>query len=144
MSIRAIFTTLILCLALALFATACNGSPEGAIAEDTSQPIDLTGTWKTSKDETFDMKATISDNFITVEMTTEDLSALYWKGTFPVPEDASEGDKLSIRSVADTEALQASLLGSQDSVKKFTYSDHAIKFPFTIAGMKAHIVLTKE
>ena len=73
------------------------------------------------------MEATIRDNSIEINIVGNDTRSLYWKGTFPVGTER-------IKSVADKEALAASMLGSQESEKVFTLKDEQIDFDMSIAG----------
>jgi hypothetical protein len=85
-------------------------------------PVSLNGEWV---DEIF--VAVISNDSIVINIVDEETSSLYWKGTF-----SAEGK--DVTSVADRDALDASMLGSQDDEKVFTIKDDTISFDFTMMG----------
>lgn len=87
------------------------------------QPADLTGTWKQTNSGSTDswMEAEITADTITVQWVSDngDTKSLYWKGTYSAPDKAGDW---KWTSQGDTAAMQASLLGSQDATKDFTYT----------------------
>lgn len=94
-------------------------------------PVSLNGTWK---DDVFE--AEISDDLIVINIVNNDTKSLYWKGTFPTGSDI-------IKSIADTEALSMSMLGSQDADKTFKVKDDTINFEMSIAGTTKTVHLKK-
>lgn len=126
--VSALFVTLILPL------SAC-----GSVSDE---PMNLTGTWSTDQsDASFLMNADVTDDEITITWTSDDMSALYWKGTFAIPEDATEGTPIA--SEADVEALSESMLGSTETSKIFKVEDGALTFPLGIAGVTKTIRLER-
>ena len=87
------------------------------------QPADLTGTWKQTNSGSTDswMEAEITADTITVQWVSDngDTKSLYWKGSYSAPDKAGDW---KWTSQGDTAAMQASLLGSQDATKDFTYT----------------------
>ena len=88
------------------------------------QPADLTGTWKQTNSGSTDswMEAEITADTITVQWVSDngDTKSLYWKGSYNAPDKAGDW---KWTSQGDTAAMQASLLGSQDATKDFTYAE---------------------
>ena len=91
--------------------------------EPKPQPADLTGTWKQTNSGSTDswMEAEITADTITVQWVSDngDTKSLYWKGSYSAPDKAGDW---KWTSQGDTAAMQASLLGSQDATKDFTYT----------------------
>lgn len=117
-----------------LFAlSACSAAP--------AEPVDLAGAWSSPAGDGLQFVATISGDQIEMHMTMDDTKGLYWKGTFPVSDQASDGTVIT--SVADVEALSGSLLGSQDASKDFTYSGGSLRFDFTMMGVTKTVSLSK-
>ena len=94
-------------------------------------PVSLDGTWKADG-----FTATIASNSIEIHIVSTDSESLYWKGTFP-----SGIDKIT--SIADTEALSMSLLGSQDSEKVFSIDGNKITFKMSMMGTTKTVKLKK-
>jgi len=118
-------------VAVAVGLSGCGGgSPE---------PQDVTGTWQYSKDG-IGFEATVTEDNIEIELTLDDTTGLYWTGTFE--SSLTEGQK--VVSKADTEALDASLYGSGDSTKEFTYEDGHLTYKFEIMGTTTKIYLNKN
>ena len=88
----------------------------------------LTGVWLSEGDVPFE--ATIAAGTITVKIVDGEAKSLFWQGTFP--NSAQKGDILL--SEADVEALSASLMGSSELVKPFTYEGDEINFEFSMMG----------
>ena len=121
--------TALVMLPLALAGCGSSGDTTGTKGGATSQaqtqtkaPASLNGTWKAEG-----LEAVIGDDSIEINIVGNDTSSLYWAGTFPAGSE-------SVKSVADTEALSASMLGSQDAEKIFTVKDDQIDFKMSIAG----------
>lgn len=120
------FITVFALLAIAITFSACTN--EGAEAK----PASLNGTWKADG-----FQAQIAENSIEVNIVGDETSSLYWKGTFPSGKDI-------VKSVADKEALESSLLGSQDSEKVFTVTNDEIVFKITMLGTSMMVHLQKQ
>ena len=103
---------------------------------------DLNGTWASTSTDGPTFEATISDNLIEMNLVNGDTKALYWKGTFPVPETVTEGTVIT--SAADTEALSSSMLGSQDPSKNFTHTGGKLKFDFSALGVTKTVELSPK
>lgn len=132
---------IVVALALvAALATACEGSNPTATGSTPAAPAAVVydGTWtsvSTEGDPVF--KATIAANTISVVwMMDATTSGLYWQGTFPNTPD-------TIISVADRTALDASMVGSQDVTKTFTYKDGKLSYHFSALGIGKTIILEK-
>lgn len=125
--------------------SACQSSDSGSDANKTvtssvttassaptkEAPVSLNGSWKAEG-----FAATIAADSIEINIVSTDSESLYWKGTFP-----SGTDKIT--SVADREALDASLLGSQDSDKVFNIDGDKITFKMSMMGTTKTIKLKK-
>lgn len=110
------------------------GTQSGTTTEaqaETKAPASLNGTWRAQG-----LEAVIADNSIEINIVGDDTRSLYWKGTFPA------GDE-SVKSMADTDALSSSMLGSQDAEKVFTVKDDQIDFEMSIAGTTKTVHLQK-
>lgn len=123
--------------------SACQSSDSGSDANKTvsktvtssaptkEAPVSLNGTWKAEGFE-----AVIAADTIEINIVSTDSKSLYWKGTF-----SSGTDKIT--SIADTEALSMSLLGSQDSEKVFGIDGDKITFKMSMMGTTKTIRLEK-
>lgn len=115
-----------------------NGGP----TIETNPAINWNGTWtQTDESDTATMVATINDGVIEININAPDSSALYWKGTWPA---MPTGDTQTITSVADREALDASMLGSQSDTKTFSYKDDKLSFEFQALGVKRTLHLKHD
>ncbi|MEE1296815.1 MAG: hypothetical protein UHD09_08315 [Bifidobacterium sp.] len=107
------------------------------------QPADLTGKW-TETDTTGDtkMEAEIQGDTITINWVMTDSTALYWKGSYEAP---TEAGNWSWTSKGDTEAMDASLLGSGDESKEFTYdaASEELSFPASAMGVDMTVRMKK-
>ena len=104
---------------------ATTGTQEGAKGQaqaETKAPASLNGTWKSDG-----FKAVIAADSIEINIVGEDTRSLYWKGTFPAGGE-------SVTSVADTEALSSSMLGSQNAKKVFAVKGDQIDFEMSMMG----------
>lgn len=109
-----------------------DASPSKTSASATKEaPVSLNGTWKAEGFE-----ATVADDSIVINIISTDSKSLYWKGTFPAGTD-------KVTSVADREALDSSLLGSQDSYKVFLVNGDRITFGMSMMGTTKTIKLEK-
>lgn len=124
---------------VAISLSACQSSGSGSDANKpaaSSVPtketsVSLNGTWKAEGFE-----ATVSADSIEVNIVSTDSKSLYWKGTFP-----SGTDKIT--SVGDREALDVSMLGSQDKDKVFNIDGDKISFEMSMLGTTKTIRLEK-
>lgn len=127
------------------------GSPPAIAAQEpqSTAPVpavpDLAGDWKqtnSNSDEDF-MTATISDDVIAVdwELGSQDVTAVYWVGTFEAPTDATE--PFTWTSKRDGSKTDSALMASTDDTKDFTYADGAISYKVTIQGVSATVVLER-
>lgn len=94
-------------------------------------PVSLNGSWKADG-----IEAIIDVDGIEISIVGNDSTSLYWKGTFPLGTD-------KITSIADREALDASILGSQDSNKVFAIDGDKITFKMSMMGTTKTIKLEK-
>ncbi|WP_428886457.1 hypothetical protein AB4915_07925 [Bifidobacterium dentium] len=110
------------------------------------QPADLTGTWKQTNSGSDDswMEAEITTDTITIQFVSDngDTKSLYWKGTYNAPDKAGDW---KWTSQGDTEAMQASLLGSQDATKDFTYTKtNGVSWETTMMGTTTAVKTAKQ
>lgn len=102
---------------------------------------DTNGSYVSSGSDT-QFGAVIDKGVITVNIDGDGASALYWKGTFVVPDN--NGSKFVVQSAADTEALKVSMLGSTDPAKDFTYDGGKLMFSFGMMGVTTSVTLVKK
>jgi hypothetical protein len=119
-----------------VYATAGNAS-------DTN-PVSVDGPWSAQQGSVTFMAIIAGDGIEVQWVDGDDTSALYWKGTFPMPPNAHKGDEFQVTSVGDTEAMGNSLLGSQDSTKVFTYKKGELSFTLRVAGVKQTVHLEMQ
>lgn len=119
------FISTIIAVLFVLTAAACSN------AAASSKPQSWTGTWQTS--DKF-LSAEIAGNNITINIVDQENeeTSLYWKGSWDSSAQFQKGT--TVLSKADTAALDASLMGSQDSSKQFTYDGKALTFKFSMLG----------
>ena len=126
--------------------SACQSSGSGSDAKSSSSaptasvapaaptkeaPVSLNGVWKADGFE-----AVVDSSSIKISIVSADSTSLYWKGTF-----ASGADKIT--SIGDREALDASMLGSQDANKVFNIDGEKITFKISMMGTTKMIKLEK-
>lgn len=95
-------------------------------------PVSVEGKWKADG-----FSAVVTDKTITINIVDGATRSLYWKGTF---KDATG----EITSKADVEALDASMMGSQDKTKVFVHENNELSFEMTMMGTTTTITMTKE
>jgi len=96
----------------------------------------LEGIWTTPSNDSVVMTAEIKQNMITIMWGSKDdksFSSLYWRGSFLYPAQFDDGT--TVLSHGDVEPMKASLMGSQDTAKTFTYKDGKLSFKFTAMGV---------
>lgn len=93
------------------------------------------------------MSATVTDGKIKVVLLLDsgeegdsDASGTYWVGSF---DTSNTSDSFTVISKADTKTLDASLLGSRDDTKTFTYKNGDLSFDFTMMGTTTTVHMTK-
>lgn len=125
--------------------TAPAASEEAAPVEEAAIAPDLTGDWKqsNSRSEADLMTGTIADGAISInwELGSEDLTAVYWVGTFEGPANAAEPHTWT--SHRDAAATDTAIMASTDDTKEFTYKDGLISFTVSIQGESAIVDLKK-
>ena len=144
-STRRVIAALLVAIA-ALFAFTGCSSEEPATAETskieanttdpkTTAPANLDGRWIAEGFE-----AVITPDLIEIQMVdnTTDTRGLYWLGTFPLD------NTNTILSVADTTALEMSLLGSSETQKLFTIEGDTIQFEMSMMGITQTITLNRQ
>lgn len=131
---------LIAALALVISVSACGGSASGSKpqAQNTPSTQTLDGTWK-NDDPNLHMSAIVSNGTIQISFESTDVSALYWKGTFPA--SATHGD--DIVSQGDRAEMDASMMGSSEDVKHFYYASETISYKLTVMGVTRTVSLKK-
>ena len=134
----AVLTTAI---GFAVSVSALNGSAGGP-----SIPASLIGEWEQTNTDIFngmEMEAEITAGSIQINAESRDGdSSIYWLGTFAG--DKSTAAPFKTVSLGDSDAMERSLLGSQDKTKLFKYKGGKITFEFTIMGNTKTVVLEKE
>lgn len=101
---------------------------------------DMAGSWAATSDGKQAFTATIADNTITINWSSDDMSALYWKGTFIVPE-GNESTKTVISDAAEENAT--ALFASTDAQKTFTVTKSSIEFEASAMGATAKFTLKR-
>ncbi|MET4637695.1 hypothetical protein [Mycetocola sp. 2940] len=153
---KKIIAPIVLVAALAL--TGCgatNAAPASTspAAADEPKPVeeapkapDLAGDWKqsNSQSETDFMTAAITDGVISIdwELGSEDITAVYWVGTFEAPADATEPHTWT--SQRDAAATDTAVMASTDDTKDFSYEDGIISFTVSIQGNSATVEMEKN
>jgi len=105
---------------------------------------DLSGEWKTQADEGGSyMGAHINGETIEVYwvIPSEDMTALYWSGSFTAPPTADE--PYSWTSQANSEKNSSALLASTDEAKEFTYAGQKITCSVTALGATKEMAFEK-
>lgn len=127
-----------------IFAAVCAAlffAMAGCSTPVTVKQDDANGSYVSSGSDT-QFGAVIDKGVITVNIEGDGASALYWKGSFVVPDN--NGSKFVVQSAADTEALKASMLGSTDPTKDFTYDGGKLTFSFGMMGVTKTVELKKS
>ncbi len=96
-------------------------------------PADLTGVWKSEENEGSYHEATITEDTMVINWVSPDINAVYWAGTYEAP--GEESKEYSWESKNDHEKTDASLMGSSDETKEFTYKDGVISYEVTALGV---------
>ncbi len=109
------------------------------------QAQDLKGSWKqvnSNSDDAYQIAA-IDDDSISVYWYTEedDMSALYWAGTFKVP---TSGGKKTVESSNYHDLTDYALLATEDDTKTFTFENNKMSFVVSVAGVENTIVMEKD
>jgi hypothetical protein len=120
-----------------LLASAASGNPH-----DTDQ-VTFSGPWQAKLNDAT-LNAVISGDGIEIHWVTSQTDAIYWKGTFPVPEHVTHGSVLTITSVGDTAAMENSLLASQNKTKDFTFDNGKLTFKMTVMGVTQTVALEQQ
>lgn len=107
------------------------GKPVTSSAPIKETPVSLNGSWKAEG-----IEAVVSVDSIEISIVSTNSKSLYWKGTF-----VSGTDKVT--SVGDREALDGSMLGSQDSNKIFNVDGDKITFEISMLGTTKTVRLEK-
>jgi hypothetical protein len=128
-------------VAISLSACQSSGSGSDASKAPTSSvassaptkeaPVSLNGSWKAEG-----LEAVVDADGIEISIVSADSTSLYWKGTFVTGTD-------KITSIGDREALDGSMLGSQDSDKVFNIDGDQITFKMSMMGTTKTIKLQR-
>jgi len=140
MCVKRFIAFLLVVAGLSLLTTGC----EQKKMDPRSGVINLQGTWnqKASGIPGAVMTAVVSENSIQIILNTgsgtdSPMTALYWQGTF-------NPTKGSQTSSGDQQAMDDSIVGSEDTTKTFTYDAQGdIDFPFSILGMSTTVEMAK-
>lgn len=130
-------------MVMLLSLAACGGddlntgsSGEASKTPETVSPTDLTGEWKQSNSNSDDTYHGIYISGDTIEvywvMESEDMTALYWAGSFEAPSDASEPYQWESKN--DTSRTASALMASGDETKTFTYENGKISYTASALG----------
>lgn len=134
--------SLILSVVLLLTFSACSGETAGdknqtSPEKEEKQPENLTGRWKQSNSESeiSYQAGFIYDDIIEIYWISEEneMTALYWAGTYEAPETAEE--PYSWLSQNDKDRTDFALLASGDDTKEFTYENGTISYSASLAGV---------
>lgn len=120
-----------------LLAVVSKGNPS-----DTN-PISFNGPWQAKLGDAT-LNAVITGDGIEIHWVTSQTDAIYWKGTFPAPLNATQGSSFQVVSIGDKAAMDESLLASQDEAKAFTYDKGKLTFKMTVMGVETMIHLEKQ
>lgn len=101
---------------------------------------DLLGNWAETTTNESVMKATVTQNTIEIYWSSDDTSALYWKGSFPVPE-GSQAEKTVISTASPENAT--ALMASSDPSKTFTVRRDAIIYDVSALGVTTRVTLKR-
>jgi hypothetical protein len=128
-------------LVLSIFALTVANSNESAPKPgtvqigETKESVSILGSWTADK-----MTATVTETTIEIQWSTDEMSGLYWKGSFVGT--AADGDKLV--SAGDLAAMEESFISSRDPEKEFVYENGKLSFKRTVMGMTSVIHLTRS
>jgi hypothetical protein len=115
---------------------------EASSAKADIPPV-LNGQWhQTEGPDNVYMTAEIYDGSIQINMQSRDAREIYWLGTFDTYKDTSRSFK-SV-SLGDTDAMKASIFGSNSKTKPFAYEDGVISFEFSMMGKFDTVKLEKN
>lgn len=128
----------LLAAAFGIFVYSMSGNPS-----DTN-PLSFNGPWSAQVNSTSFMTTITGDDIEIQWVEGDDTSGLYWKGTFPVPASMTQGSEFDIKSTGDVSAMSASLFGSQDDQKTFTYKNGKLNFKMTVAGVTTIVHLERQ
>ena len=107
------------------------------------EPLDLRGSWvmRAKDGSANEFQALVEDDYITVQMSIDGNTMIFWAGTYEAPKDAVE--PYSWNSKNDKNVTGMSLIGSSDDTKEFRYEGGVLSCDITIQGEKAEIELEK-
>lgn len=122
------------------------GANEAKPVEEAPKAPDLTGDWKQSNShsETDFMTAAIADGVVSIdwELGSEEITAVYWVGTFEAPADATEPHTWT--SQRDAAATDTAVMASTEDTKEFTYTEGLLSFTVSIQGESATVEMKKN
>lgn len=130
--IKRIFVMLFAALMLGF--AGCSNAATPTVTND-----NIVETWKYDSNGV-EFESFIENGVITISLVGDGSRALYWKGTFVVPDN--DGKKFVVESKADTFALKGSMLGSTDPTKTFTYDNRKLSFEFGAMGVTKTVEMT--
>ncbi|WP_276888175.1 hypothetical protein [Faecalibaculum rodentium] len=113
-------------------------------ASGTGQPVSTAGTYVMPDGSGDGQEAVIKGKDIEIYWVAKEnkTKALYWKGD--APEEAKESGPLKWTSQGDREAMDSSLLASQDSTKEFTLDNGVLSYEASAMGVTKTVELKKE
>lgn len=135
-----------------LSATACGGS-DGAssntdsastTAQQTKEPTDLTGKWKSEENDGTYQEAVITSDKIEINWVSDGgkTKSIYWIGSYEAPTE--DVDTYSWTSERNKEETDSALLASTDDTKDFNYKDGIISYEASALGTTTTVELKKE
>ena len=108
-----------------------------------TEPMSFSGPWQAKLNDAT-LNAVITGDGIEIHWITSQTDAIYWKGTFPAPPNATRGSVFTIVSVGDTATMEQSLLASQDESKAFTFDNGKLSFKMTVMGVTQIVALEQQ
>ena len=87
------------------------------------------------------MSAVITENKIEITLTMQDTTGLFWSGTFDT--DAVTSKPFKTTSFGDQKLLDASMYGSSEKTKEFSYDNGDLSYQFSIMGVFTTVHLSK-
>ena len=145
---KRIVAILVICL-MAIGLPACGDSSaenasEASNSEETKEPTDLTGTWKSEENEGAWMEATITSDSIQIDWVSDEgkTKSIYWVGTYEAPTEAVT--EYSWTSERNKEETDSALLASTDDTKEFSYANDVISYEVSAMGTTTTMELEKS
>jgi hypothetical protein len=146
---RKILISVLTIAVVAVVAFMVTGAMADSSPKNTASNTVLTGTYHQTNNGIphTEMSAVVTNGKIEVTLKLDsgqegdsDVTGIYWAGTFDI---SNTSDSFSVVSQADKDKLELSVVGSQDSTKKFDYDNGDLNFLFSMMGMTTTVHLSK-